>query len=362
MRRPAKPFRAAWANWTLWALPVWPCLVVLLALQRYASGVVAQSGETFVDSLVWFSFQWAPWALLSPLLFYLMFRPSIDSMTGRHHVVWVLAAGVLLIVLHTAIQAMIKAVVYVDVGSFKDAFVYLLLAKAHVEFSVYLVMAALIYCYRFWSNARQAVARQQALEAITHRRRLQEMRQQLAPHFLFNALNSLCSLLREDSREHQMAVAIGHFLRGAIDGRLPTMVTVEQEIEWLRSYLVIEQLRFADRLHVRWAVDPATLQLLVPPMLLQPLVENAMTHGVAQTAEPTLVEVCAECLGGDLQIVVRNSSEGRFEPSAPGTGQGLRLIREVLDVAYSGAAELACRELPDGYEAQVTVPARSSND
>ena len=159
-----------------------------------------------------------------------------------------------------------------------------------------------------------------------------------------------------------MALAIGRFLRGVIDGRLPTMVTIEEEIEWLKNYLVIEQLRFADRLRLRWAIDPAALQLMVPAMILQPLVENAMTHGVAQTSEPTLVEIVVERHEQRLRIIIRNRSDSPLQPSTPGTGQGLQLIRDVLTVAYGTDVELANTALIDGYEVRIAAPARVADD
>jgi hypothetical protein len=186
---------------------------------------------------------------------------------------------------------------------------------------------------------------------------LTALRLQLNPHFLFNTLNAISSLIvtgRNKDGEAMLSKLCG-FLRTALvaDGR--SEVTLGEELETLQTYLEIEAIRFGDRLTVEFAAPDELLELTVPNFVLQPLVENAVKHGVAPTSRPVIVRVGARREGQDLILSV--SDNGRAaRPDGSGTGVGLDNTRRRLEVIYGPGARLETLVHDDGFTALLRLP------
>src|SRR5262249_39026434 len=151
------------------------------------------------------------------------------------------------------------------------------------------------------------------------------LRMQLNPHFLFNALNTISALVHEDpDAADRMVVRLSELLRAVLDTASIQKVSLRDEMAFVEQYLEIECTRFRDRLIVRYDIDATALDFLVPTMLLQPLVENAMRHAVAPHAQPCTVEVAAARRHGSLLVEVRDTGYGPVpNASRPGHGMGL---------------------------------------
>jgi two-component sensor histidine kinase len=185
------------------------------------------------------------------------------------------------------------------------------------------------------------------------------LRQQINPHFLFNALNALYALLldRELERARGMVAAVRRFLDRAGDPARGDFVDLSSELATQDAYLEIERLRFGDRLQVRTSFDGEIGAAQVPHLILQPLVENAVKHGLARTSEPVLVEIRAAREGGELVLQVRDSGASEMRPRASGLGVGLGNVEARLRGVYGPAARLACERLdPRGFLAEVRLP------
>jgi LytS/YehU family sensor histidine kinase len=184
------------------------------------------------------------------------------------------------------------------------------------------------------------------------------LRQQINPHFLFNALNALYVLIldRELERAKGMVVAVRRFVDRAADPARADLVDLSSELATQDAYLEIERMRFGERLRVRTRLEGEVGAAKVPHLILQPLVENAVKHGLAQTSEPVLVEIRAARDGGELVLQVRDT--GVSQPSLPsGRGSGLRNVEARLRSVYGPSARLTCERLdPDGFLAEVRVP------
>jgi hypothetical protein len=181
-----------------------------------------------------------------------------------------------------------------------------------------------------------ARARRQALESaiLAREAELRALRAQVNPHFLYNSLHSIAALApaRPAAAQH-MAVGLGEFLRQSLRlGSLP-VVTLEQEVSLARQYLAIEQVRYADRLAVSIDVCDDVTHAELPPLLLQPLVENAITHGVAGLLDGGTVGIVGRRAGQDCELVVHNAYDPD-EPRRPGTGMGLANVRARLDAHF----------------------------
>jgi LytS/YehU family sensor histidine kinase len=184
------------------------------------------------------------------------------------------------------------------------------------------------------------------------------LRYQINPHFLFNTLNAISSLIVSGRNKdgEAMLTRLCLFLRTALvsDGRAE--VTLGEELETLQTYLEIEAIRFGDRLTVEFAAADDLLELPVPNFILQPLVENAVKHGVAPTSRPVIVRVGARREGPDLILSV--SDNGRSaRPAGAGTGVGLENTSRRLEVIYGPRARLETLAHDGGYTALVRLPA-----
>ena len=197
------------------------------------------------------------------------------------------------------------------------------------------------------------------LETQLARADLQGLKMQLHPHFLFNALHTIGSLVRTGDRDNAVKVTagLGDLLRRMLDGAAQQEVPLKQELDFIRSYLDIEQIRFRDRLQVSFQVDPEVLDARVPHLILQPLVENAIRHGIAPHLFAGQVSVGARKVNGRLQLVVRDDGPGVGDGDAARPGIGLSNSRARLARLYGEDFALEVSNLPQGgLQARIELP------
>jgi len=188
---------------------------------------------------------------------------------------------------------------------------------------------------------------------------LRALQMQLEPHFLFNTLNAVTTLMELDRREEALAT-LGHLntvLKTVLKRDTPSKIPLVQELEIVESYLAIERVRFANRLRVDLNLDPGALDGLVPCFLLQPLVENAIRHGIAHCEKDGCIETSAKRVGTRMQLLVRDNGPGLNGRVDPGFGVGLVNTRERLIHFYKDDYELRT-EQPEsgGFEVSITIP------
>jgi LytS/YehU family sensor histidine kinase len=217
------------------------------------------------------------------------------------------------------------------------------------------------YFYRYRSRLAEAsMLRTQLAEA-----RLQVLRTQLNPHFLFNTLNAVAALVQTDPKGvRRMIALLSDMLRKTLDQASEPEVPLERELELLRLYLSIMEIRFRGRLDVRIQADPSVMEARVPHLILQPLVENSMKHGIGYGSAQGLLEVAASREGDELILTVRDSGPGSAidrQPTETGSeprgGFGLRHTRERLQQSYGDQARLALTTSEGGGTvAEVRLP------
>jgi LytS/YehU family sensor histidine kinase len=181
---------------------------------------------------------------------------------------------------------------------------------------------------------------------------------QLHPHFLFNALNTIAMLVREHDADTavRLTAELGALLRELLRRGTATEVPLRQELELLGRYLAIEQVRFGERLRVVRRIEPDTLDAAVPPLVLQPLVENALRHGIAPSPGPGVLTIGASLRDRVLVLTVRDNGAGPVREPAGGLGLGLPNTRERLRRQYGDEAYVRLARDPDGTLATVVVP------
>jgi two-component system, LytTR family, sensor histidine kinase AlgZ len=187
--------------------------------------------------------------------------------------------------------------------------------------------------------------------------RLAELQSRIRPHFLFNALNTALALVRVDpERAENVLEDLAQLFRVAL-AEVGASVSLEEEIELARRYLAIEEVRFGKRLKVQWDIDPAVHSARVPPLVLQPLVENAVRHGIEPAARGGSVSVRAQVQRGQAVVQVSNSLGGPTDgPANPGHGMALHNVRERLRLLHDVAAECTVWQEGGVFHARVVLP------
>ncbi|MBX7219426.1 MAG: histidine kinase [Blastocatellia bacterium] len=210
---------------------------------------------------------------------------------------------------------------------------------------IYWVILLISHAIGYFTRFQQAESRAAQLEAKLAQAQLQALKMQLQPHFLFNTLNSISELLHEDAdAAEKMLVRLGDFLRMTLHNSGNQEVPLQKELEFLKCYLEIEQVRFQDRLKIDFEVAPETLQAGVPNMILQPIVENAIRHGVTRCAKGGEIEIRTTTSNGRLSLSVEDNGPGLpdDEPSENSftKGVGLSNSRARLEQLYGSKQKL----------------------
>jgi two-component system sensor histidine kinase AlgZ len=185
--------------------------------------------------------------------------------------------------------------------------------------------------------------------------RLAELQSRIRPHFLFNTLNTALALVRVDpSRAEEVLEDLAELFRVALQAPQTASVTLDDEIDLARRYLAIEQIRFGTRLTVRWELDAAAGRARVPPLLLQPLVENAVRHGIEPADGGGLLRVRTQVQGGRAVLTIDNTLP--VQAGAPGHGIALRNVRERLALLHDVAGTFEAGRAADRFRVRVAVP------
>ncbi|MEO8029799.1 MAG: histidine kinase [Gemmatimonadota bacterium] len=360
----------------LWwcSVALWTVLSLADAVDYYAgwriSGMPASWGRALGAAFP----GWMLWGLLSPLIFWICGRVRLSWPPAPGPLATHLGLSVLVGMIHTAVHA--SAGWYFEVRpsslSLPDYYSVSLFDWMPINILMYWSVVGTYYgldYYRRYQEARlEAAELSQRLTAA----RLDALQSQLHPHFLFNTLNAAVALVRTENGPGAIAVLtqLGDILRHLLHGTAEPEITLAEELAFLDRYLAIERIRFSNRLSVAVSVPEELTSALVPNLILQPLVENAIRHGLGADDAAGRLTISAAARGGQLLLEVRNDG-----PSLPGAwsverygGVGLNNTRSRLSHLYGESAMLSlANDSPSGVIARVTLPlhrtpARPPND
>ncbi len=324
------------------------------------SGRPGAWSQTLVQYLVFYG----PWFVITPIVFWWVERYPLAGDGWRHVWRYVLFVVVWLGVYLPTEAALYSLVTQGSLSFFAQAFRGIPL-NAWVLDSVFLLTLFGVASARDMTAAARRRERQAAHLAVENAElsarlsgvRLQILRAQLEPHFLFNALNSITALIR--SAEPETAVKsvglLSELLRYATRAASRDWVTLEDEVGFAEAYLGFQQLRYGDRLGCKLEIDEAASAAEIPPLILQPLLENAIRHGVERIEAPSRVGLTVTCRDAELVLAVNNRPTPESDES-PGLGIGLANLRERLEVVYGSAFDLSSNSVAGSYQATLVLP------
>jgi two-component system, LytTR family, sensor kinase len=224
--------------------------------------------------------------------------------------------------------------------------------------TIYAVMVVGIVAVQTSRRLQIEIRRQAELRLLAREAEIRALKLLIRPHFFFNAMNSIYALIETRPHEAQeMVELLADLMRQTLDASDEEFVSLDWELQSVETYLRIEKVRLGDRLTVRIDRHGAAPDLAVPPFLLQPLVENAIKHGIAPTPGPGEVAVAIHAQDGRLRLSVRDSGEGCEEPISGPEGHGLSIVRRRLENLYGCDFSVASRNLDaGGFEISVEIP------
>jgi signal transduction histidine kinase len=255
------------------------------------------------------------WFALSPVIFFLVNRFPIDDKAWRVSLPVHLVAGVAVALFQQAIDTFVLTRLGYPPGrqfsGFLEAYQFFVFVNLHLGILIYWSVVGIKSAFGYYQKYRERELRTSQLEARLAQSRLQVLKMQLHPHFLFNTLNAISELVHKDPESaDRMLGELSDLLRLSFESLDVQEVPLKQELEFLEKYLEIELMRFHDRLSVVMKVEPEVLDARVPNMILQPLVENAIKHGIAPRSSGGRIEIGAARVNGHLSITVTDDGIG----------------------------------------------------
>ena len=342
----------------------WMLVALIFTTQFYSQAQLTQNPISLWRA---FSLQAASacaWFLLTPLVLWLGRRFSLKRGSFRENLPIHLFAGAMVVVSQQAIDALtIPMLGYPSNAvnkTYGEIYKEFLLLNFHVNYLIYWMTVGIQNLIAFYRQYRERELRSAQLEGQLAQARLQVLKNQLHPHFLFNTLNAVSELIYDNQEAAELMIAnLSDLLRLALDKMNVQEVSLRQELEFLKKYLEIEQMRFDERLEVKINIAPETLDACVPNMILQPLVENSIKHGLAPLADGGIVEISAERQNGDLRLRVTDNGIGLKEKSLL-EGVGLSNTRARLKQLYGAEHLFEISEFRGGLQVNLRIPFKTT--
>ncbi|MEW6210130.1 MAG: histidine kinase [Acidobacteriota bacterium] len=351
----------------LWTLPA-----LLYATQSYL-GQIDSAHDHFISwwrLAAWQLTIYYVWAALTPLILYLGRRFPVEQLNRLRNLAAHIFLGSVASLIHIASYTFIIRAFQIyphwSIAQSIDQFIHFIGMYFHLDFLTYVLILGVGFAIDYYRKYRQRELQAAALKAQLARAQLETLRAQLHPHFLFNTLNSIVGLIRNNENQAaiRMTTELSELLRCALDSADRQEVSLSDEMEFIRRYLGIQQMRFSDRLRVEIDVADDTFEARVPSLILQPLVENAVRHGISARDQQGSLKLSARRNDGRLEINIYNDgpqlpADWRMEQHQ---GIGLSNTRARLDQLYGESGRLSLWNHDRGVMANLAIPFRNGHE
>ena len=362
-------WRRRWVQLAL-IFGIWTVLAFVFTGQLYFSRLLSERPLAWTDvAREQFIYPYL-WALATPLVLWFAGRFPVERpRLARHLLYHFILSTLLVIIIMSAFQGIYYLLFVRPTGRpfVPTGMLRTVIFNSSESYGVYGLMVLLHHVYRYYNRFRQGELRTSQLEARLSQAQLQALKMQLHPHFLFNTLHSISSLVHKNPEAaDKMISRLGDFLRMTLENSGAQEVKLKHELEFLRCYLEIERIRFQDRLTTEMRIDPRALDAHVPNLILQPIVENAIRYGVAPRSSPGRIEILAEQQRGTLRIEVRDNGPGlganQKADQVFRKGLGLANTKARLEQLYGAAHRFELAENPGGGLAvKMEIPQRNGS-
>ena len=357
--------QSPWPRPRLWLLVTGVCLIaaILEGAQGWFQYRDVEALKFWPEALARSLPSWLFLALLFPLVHWVARRFPMAGGQWRHSLPVHLLAATGFVLLHLGGAAWVASLRHVTAHTWSEAMLTFVTRYLVTDYAIYGTVVGVIQVWHQQSEIRRRAAVEERLRADLAEARLAALQHQLNPHFLFNTLNSISALALTGDRDTMVRAidALSSLLRTTLDEPAGSTTRLDAELAILDRYLEIQLIRFRDRLAVVRDIAADTRSARVPPLILQPLVENAITHGVARRTGPGQVSIAARRSGDRLELVVTDTGPGFSDGNGAsghavtnGHGLGLANTRARLADLYGSGAHIQCADGPGGG-ARVTL-------
>lgn len=361
-------FREKLGKWLpVWG--VWTFVAFFMSSQTYVQYQTVGMSVPFWRVLSWQLFSGYVWLALSPVIYWLARKFPFEKGKWKQSLPIHLITGVILSLFQQAVDAFILPKMGYPPGSpphpYRETYKNFIGLNLHFAVAIYWAVLGIYQAVRYYQKARERELQTTQLEARLAQTRLQVLKFQLQPHFLFNTLNTISELVHKDAESADLMITnLSDLLRLSLEKLEVQEVPLHQELDFLQKYVEIEQMRFHDRLKIEINVAPETLDAVVPNMILQPLVENSIKHGIAPLSQGGTVKISAERRNGSLHMAVSDNGVGldNVEISAIPQGVGLKNTRARLKHLYGSLHEFEMKpEENGGVKLNLTIPYQTTS-
>ena len=346
---------------------LWTVVVIVEAAQFYASQFVENHPIPVALAFRRACEEWYPWAFLTLGIFWAARLLNLERMGLKRWFFLHLATSIVVSLLYLSIHAWFlsgqKSVMDGTTFEFRSVFRKLVLFYCNVPLVIYWVLVMAHQGWHYYQRSRERELQASALATELVRTRLEVLRMQLNPHFLFNTLHAISALIHENPDDADRIVArLSDLLRVSLDQSDTQEVPLRQELSFLERYLEIERTRFQDRLSVELEVEAGLDDVLVPSLILQPLVENAIRHGIEPREDTGRVKIAARRLDGMLELKVSDNGPGLPESEVAPRREGVGLSNTRSRLAHLYGANHRFELTPaagGGLEGRLLIPCRT---
>jgi two-component system, LytTR family, sensor kinase len=350
----------------------WAVLGLIWAGPIYLETHLEDMGHSPWRIFSWGILTWVAWAPLTPAIVWLARRYSFIDGAWKSNFLVHLPAFLLMSLAHSAAATVITLTLrpFDEMSTSPEMFWPRFLSRipgsVGYDLLIYSSVIGIYYAFDYYRKYREREFAATRLEAQLAQAQLDSLRMQLHPHFLFNTLNSIVGLVR-DNKNHtavNMLVGLSDLLRHTLEYSTRHEVELREELNFIKLYLSIQEMRFSDRLQIEFNIDPATTRAMVPNLLLQPLTENALRHGFSRSADSGVVGISSAAENGRLRLTVYDNGAGLPDDWQlnGSTGIGLANTSARLQQLYDDNHEFDIRNRDGGgVEVVIVMPLRNAS-
>ncbi len=348
-------------------IPFWLLISGVILLQEYIFNINYDNPFNLLNSISYRAPNYVYWALLTPLIFIIAKKLKVEFPVTLKVLSYHFLIGLFIAFIHRSVSIVtafyLRSIISGEEFSFIET---LVITKVAIfggsidSILMYFIILAAIYAYEYYRKFREQEIKSIKLETQLANAELQSLKMQLHPHFLFNTLNSISTLMHKDvDKAEMMLTNLSDLLRISLDSIGQNETTLEQEMDFINRYLDIQKIRYKDRLEIEMNIDPLTLDKKVPNLILQPIVENSIKHGIEPLTERGKINITSQLENGNLILSISDNGPGLNGNKTNGLGIGLTNIKTRLEQMYNIDDGLVIIEKERGIEFKLTIPVQN---